>query len=70
MSMTPYTGLGFDPFFGQMERALDRAFDRALGSRSGGDIAMFMPTLTGPSTAGGHPMVSIWLYLRCLCGFA
>lgn len=54
MSLTPY--LGVDPFFGQLEKAMDRAFDRALGSR-GGDISLFMPTLTGPSTAAGHPMV-------------
>lgn len=60
MSLTPYglsLGLGNDPFFGQLEKAMDRAFDRALGSR-GGDITMFLPSLTGPSTSSGHPMVS------------
>lgn len=59
MSLTPYgLGLGLnDPFFGQLEKAMDRAFDRALGSR-GGDITMFLPSLTGPSTSSGHPMVS------------
>jgi hypothetical protein len=54
MSLTPY--FSHDPFFGQLEKAMDRAFDRALGSR-GGDISMFMPSLIGPSTAAGHPMV-------------
>lgn len=56
MALSPY--FGNDPFFGQIERAMDRAFDRALGGRPGGDttIAAFMPSLVGPSTAGGHPM--------------
>jgi len=58
MSLTPY--FGHDPFFGQLEKAMDRAFDRALGSRGGGEISLFLPTLTGPSTAAGHPMVSAW----------
>jgi len=53
MSLTPY--FGQDPFFGNLEKAMDRAFDRALGSR-GGDISLFLPTLTGPSTGSGHPM--------------
>lgn len=55
MSLTPY--FGHDPFFGQIEKAMDRAFDRALGSR--GDISLFLPTLTGPSTSSGHPMVGL-----------
>jgi HSP20 family protein len=49
----PY--FGNDPFFGGLDKALDRAFDRALGSR-GGEISLFLPTLTGPSGAAGHPM--------------
>ncbi|WIA15833.1 hypothetical protein OEZ85_012588 [Tetradesmus obliquus] len=54
MALSPY--LGNDPFFGQMERALDNAFQRALGGRSG-DLMMF-PSLLGPSSvpAGSHPM--------------
>ena len=55
MSLMPY--FGNDPFFGGLDKALDRAFDRALGSR-GGEISLFLPTLTGPSSAAGHPMVS------------
>jgi hypothetical protein len=39
--------------------SLLRAFDRALGSRPGETtMAAFMPSLVGPSGAGGHPMVS------------
>ncbi|KAF6255666.1 HSP20-like chaperone [Scenedesmus sp. NREL 46B-D3] len=44
-----------DPFFGQMERAMDRAFNRAL---TGVDVGARMPALTssaGASTAA-HPM--------------
>jgi len=54
MALSPY--FGNDPFFGQMERALDNAFQRALGGRSG-DLMMF-PSLLGPSNvpAGSHPM--------------
>lgn len=53
MALLPY--FGNDPFFGQMEKALDRAFDRAMtGGR--GDM-MLLPSLVGPTTAGGHPMV-------------
>eukprot|EP00878_Enallax_costatus_P013946 GHUV01014583.1.p1 GENE.GHUV01014583.1~~GHUV01014583.1.p1 ORF type:complete len:170 (+),score=44.77 GHUV01014583.1:115-624(+) len=54
MALSPY--MGNDPFFGQMERALDNAFQRALGGRSG-DLMMF-PALLGPSSvpAGSHPM--------------
>lgn len=52
------TTFGFnDPMFAGMERALDRAFSRALGERSDPMMAAFMPALTGPSGAGGHPMV-------------
>jgi hypothetical protein len=59
MALSPY--FGNDPFFGQMERALDNAFQRALGGRSG-DLMMF-PSLLGPSNvpAGSHPMVSLTL---------
>lgn len=63
MSLTPYFG-GHDPFFGQLEKAMDRAFDRALGSRTGGDMTLFLPTLTGPSTASGHPMVSLFVCVQ------
>lgn len=56
MSLIPY--FGNDPFFGGLEKALDRAFDRALGARGAGDMQLFMPSLTGPSGAAGHPMVS------------
>jgi HSP20 family protein len=55
MALTPY--VLNDPFFNNIERAMDRAFDRALGGGRGGDImGAFMPALTGPSSAGGHPM--------------
>lgn len=59
MALTPY--VLNDPFFNNIERAMDRAFDRAIGQGGrGGDImGAFMPSLTGPSSAGGHPMVSI-----------
>lgn len=51
------TAFGFsDPMFGQLEQAMDRAFTRALGGRSD-PMATFLPALTGPSSAGGHPMV-------------
>uniref|UniRef100_A0A383W5E9 SHSP domain-containing protein n=1 Tax=Tetradesmus obliquus TaxID=3088 RepID=A0A383W5E9_TETOB len=44
-----------DPFFGQMERAMDRAFNRALTGR---DIGALMPALTSSAGASttGHPM--------------
>ncbi|KAF8062724.1 Heat shock 22 kDa protein [Scenedesmus sp. PABB004] len=54
MALSTY--FGGDPMFGQLERAMDRAFERALGGRGGDVMAAFMPTLTGPSGAGGHPM--------------
>lgn len=46
-----------DPLFGQMERAMDRAFNRALTGR---DIGALMPALTSSAGASttGHPMVS------------
>lgn len=62
MSLIPF---GNDPFFGGLEKALDRAFDRALGAR-GGDMSLFLPTLTGPSGAAGHPMVSYKTHCVCL----
>lgn len=35
---------------------MDRAFDRALGGRTGDVMSALMPPLAGPSGAGGHPM--------------
>eukprot|EP00775_Hariotina_reticulata_P000604 gene604-891_t len=55
MALAPY--FGNDPYFNQIERAMDRAFDRALGGRPAETaMAAFMPSLVGPSGAGGHPM--------------
>eukprot|EP00878_Enallax_costatus_P001164 GHUV01001305.1.p1 GENE.GHUV01001305.1~~GHUV01001305.1.p1 ORF type:complete len:164 (+),score=32.59 GHUV01001305.1:211-702(+) len=54
MALSPYVMT--DPLFSNIERAMDRAFDRALGGRSGDVMAAFMPSFTGPSGAGGHPM--------------
>eukprot|EP00882_Tetradesmus_deserticola_P000315 GHRQ01000349.1.p2 GENE.GHRQ01000349.1~~GHRQ01000349.1.p2 ORF type:complete len:161 (+),score=71.90 GHRQ01000349.1:179-661(+) len=44
-----------DPFFGNMERAMDRAFSRAL---TGMDVGALKPAMTGPAGASttAHPM--------------
>lgn len=58
MALSQFTGLpmvgGFDPFLGQLERSLDRAFERALGGRDN-NLAMVMAPFTSGS-AVGHPM--------------
>lgn len=56
MALSPY--VMNDPMFSNIERAMDRAFDRALGGRTGDVMSLFMPSFSGPSGAGGHPMVS------------
>jgi len=54
MALSPY--VMNDPLFNNIERAMDRAFDRALGGRTGDVMSLFMPSFAGPSGAGGHPM--------------
>lgn len=55
MSMTPYMT---DPFFGQIERAIDRAMCRFLGDRPLGELSLAVPSLgMGPGMGPtGYPM--------------
>lgn len=54
MALTPFLA---DPFFTQLERAMDRAFDRAADRGISADLMPF-DTQMRPwrSTAGNHPM--------------
>lgn len=48
-----------DPLLSGLEKAMDKAFDRAIGSR---ELGAFLPTFAGHNGAGAHPMVSCYAF--------